>query len=196
VLKGSLCPTGAVLKVSAASPKFLRHEGEAIVFDTIEEYLAVADDEDLPVTEDTVLIVRGAGPKGYPGFPEVGNAPIPKRLLDAGITDMVRISDGRMSGTGYGTCILHTSPESAVGGPLALVRTGDRISLDVAGRRLDLLVDEAELADRRDGWKAPLPPSDRGWVRLYVEHVLQADSGADLDFLLGASGDTVGRHSH
>jgi L-arabonate dehydrase len=196
VLRGTLCPGGAVLKVSAASPKFLRHEGEALVFDSIEEYLAVADDDDLAVTEDTVLVVRGAGPRGYPGFPEVGNAPIPKRLLDAGITDMVRISDGRMSGTGYGTCILHTAPESAVGGPLALARTGDRISLDVAARRLDLLVDEAELADRRAGWKPPMPPSERGWVRLYVEHVLQADTGADLDFLLGASGDTVGRHSH
>ncbi|HLI00406.1 MAG TPA: IlvD/Edd family dehydratase [Acidimicrobiales bacterium] len=196
VLRGSLCPDGAVLKVSAASERLLRHRGQALAFDTIEDYLAVADDEDLPVTADTVLVVKGAGPRGYPGFPEVGNAPLPRKLLEAGVTDMVRISDGRMSGTGYGTCILHVAPEAAVGGPLALVETGDLIELDVANRRLDLLVDEAELADRRAAWKPPIPPSQRGWTRLYFEHVLQADRGADLDFLVGGSGDHVGRHSH
>jgi L-arabonate dehydrase len=196
VLRGNLCPDGAVLKVSAASPHLLQHEGPALVFDSVEEYGRVCDDLDLPVTTDTVLVVRGAGPKGYPGFPEVGNVPIPRALLEAGITDMVRISDARMSGTGYGTCALHIAPEAAVGGPIALVRTGDLIQLDAHGRRLDVLVDEATLAQRRLEWAPPPPSSDRGWVRLYTEHVLQANLGADLDFLVGGSGDDVPRHSH
>jgi L-arabonate dehydrase len=196
VLRGNLCPDGAVLKVSAASERLLHHRGEALVFDRIEEYLAVSDDLDLAATEDTVLVVRGAGPRGYPGFPEVGNMPLPLKLLQAGITDMVRISDARMSGTGYGTCVLHIAPEAAVGGPLAFVRTGDIIELDVAARRLDLLVDAEELAERRAAWTPPVPSADRGWARLYVDHVLQANQGADLDFLLGASGDSVARHSH
>jgi L-arabonate dehydrase len=196
VLRGNLCPDGAVLKVSAASPHLLHHEGPALVFDSVEEYGRVCDDLDLPVTEDTVLVVRGAGPKGYPGFPEVGNVPIPRALLEAGITDMVRISDARMSGTGYGTCALHIAPEAAVGGPIALVRTGDRIHLDAHGRRLDVLVDDATLEARRREWAPPPPSSDRGWVRLYTEHVLQANLGADLDFLVGGSGDDVPRHSH
>src|SRR5690606_37571558 len=135
VLRGNLCPGGAVLKVSAASPHLLRHRGRALVFDRIEDYHAVADDPDLPGDPSTVLVVRGGGPKGYPGFPEIGNMPMPRKLLEAGVEDMVRISDARMSGTGYGTCILHTAPESAVGGPIALVRTGDEISLDVPARR-------------------------------------------------------------
>jgi dihydroxy-acid dehydratase len=196
VLRGSLCPDGAVLKVSAASPHLLKHRGTAVVFDSIEDYMTAAEDEDLPVSADSVLVVRGSGPKGYPGFPEVGNPPIPRKLLATGVTDMVRISDARMSGTGYGTCILHVAPEAAAGGPLALVRTGDEIELDVAERRLDLLVDEATLAERRASWVAPKRHTDRGWVRLYTDHVLQADRGADLDFLVGASGDAVGRHSH
>jgi dihydroxy-acid dehydratase len=196
VLRGNLCPDGAVLKVSAASEDLLDHQGPALVFESVEEYLSVCDDLELPVTEDTVLVVRGAGPKGYPGFPEVGNVPIPRLLLDAGVTDMVRISDARMSGTGYGTCVLHVAPEAAVGGPLALIRTGDLVHLDAHGRRLDLLVDEATLAERRKGWVPPAPRAERGWVRLYVDHVLQADQGADLDFLVGASGDDVPRHSH
>jgi L-arabonate dehydrase len=196
VLRGNLCPDGAVLKVSAASEELLDHEGPALVFDSVEEYLAVCDDPDLPVTSDTVLVVRGAGPKGYPGFPEVGNVPIPRVLLEAGITDMVRISDARMSGTGYGTCALHLAPEAAVGGPIALVRTGDRIHLDARGRRLEVLVDEATLADRRREWVPPGRSGERGWVRLYVDHVLQANLGADLDFLVGGSGDDVPRHSH
>jgi L-arabonate dehydrase len=196
VLRGSLCPDGAVLKVSAASPHLLRHRGAAVVFDSIEEYVAAADDEDLDVDADSVLVIRGSGPKGYPGFPEVGNPPIPRKLLEAGITDMVRISDARMSGTGYGTCILHVAPEAAAGGPLALVRTGDEIELDVAQRRLDLLVDEDVLAKRLADWVPPPRHAERGWVRLYTEHVLQADRGADLDFLVGGSGDAVGRHSH
>jgi dihydroxy-acid dehydratase len=196
VLRGSLCPRGAVLKISAASPDLLRHRGRALVFDTIEQYTAVCEDPDLPVDAATVLIVRNAGPRGYPGFPEVGNFPMPRVLLERGVEDMVRISDARMSGTGYGTCILHVTPESAIGGPLALVRTGDWIDLDAPARRLDLLVDDAELAARRAQWTAPPPASDRGWVRLYIDHVLQADEGADLDFLAGRSGDAVPRHSH
>ncbi|MEV4454870.1 IlvD/Edd family dehydratase [Microbispora sp. NPDC049633] len=196
VLRGSLAPSGAVLKVSAASPDLLRHTGTALVFDRIEDYIAVADDPDLDVTADTVIVVRNAGPRGYPGFPEVGNVPMPRRLLTEGVTDMVRISDARMSGTGYGTCVLHVAPEASVGGPLALVRTGDVIRLDVPTRRLDLLVDDAELERRRAAWQPPRPAADRGWVRLYSEHVLQADKGADLDFLTGGSGSAPPRHSH
>lgn len=196
VLRGTLCPRGAVLKISAATPELLQHRGQALVFDTVEDYTAVCEKPDLPVDPSTVLIVRNAGPRGYPGFPEVGNLPMPRVLLEAGIEDMVRISDARMSGTGYGTCVLHVVPEAALGGPLALVRTGDWIELDVAGRRLDLVVDEEELALRRAAWTPPPPASDRGWVRLYIEHVLQADEGADLDFLVGRSGHGVPRHSH
>jgi L-arabonate dehydrase len=196
VLRGSLCPGGAVLKVSAASPQLLRHRGIAVVFDSIEEYAAAADDPRLAVDAYSVLVVRGSGPVGYPGFPEVGNPPMPRKLLEAGVTDMVRISDARMSGTGYGTCILHVAPEAAVGGPLALVRTGDEIELDVPDRRLDLLVDEGVLEKRRASWVPPPRPAERGWVRLYTDHVLQADRGADLDFLVGSSGDAVGRQSH
>ncbi|WP_169987465.1 IlvD/Edd family dehydratase [Microbispora sp. H10836] len=196
VLRGSLAPSGAVLKVSAASPHLLRHTGQALVFDRIEDYIAVADDPDLDVTADTVIVVRNAGPRGYPGFPEVGNMPMPRRLLTEGVTDMVRISDARMSGTGYGTCVLHVAPEASVGGPLALVRTGDVIRLDVPARRLDLLVDAAELERRRAAWQPPRPAAERGWVRLYSEHVLQADKGADLDFLTGGSGSAPPRHSH
>jgi L-arabonate dehydrase len=196
VLWGTLCPNGAVLKVSAATPELLAHRGPALVFEQIEDYVAHMDDPDLPVTPDTVLVVKGAGPKGYPGFPEVGNLPMPKKLLDQGITDMVRVSDARMSGTGYGTCVLHVSPESAVGGPLALVRTGDLIELDATGHRLDLLVDPQVLEARRAQWRPPARPADRGWVRLYVDHVLGADQGADLDVLVGGSGDGVPRHSH
>ncbi|WP_182900180.1 IlvD/Edd family dehydratase [Microbispora sp. H10830] len=196
VLRGSLAPSGAVLKVSAASPHLLQHTGQALVFDRIEDYVAAADDPDLDVTADTIIVVQNAGPRGYPGFPEVGNMPMPRRLLTDGVTDMVRISDARMSGTGYGTCILHVAPEASVGGPLALVRTGDVIRLDVPTRRLDLLVDEAELERRRAAWQPPQPAADRGWVRLYTEHVLQADKGADLDFLIGGSGSAPPRHSH
>jgi dihydroxy-acid dehydratase len=193
VLRGNLAPDGAVLKISAASPHLLRHEGPALVFDRLEDYQAVMGDVDLDVTPDTVLVVRGAGPKGYPGMPEVGNLPLPQRLLDLGVRDMVRISDARMSGTAYGTCVLHVAPESSIGGPLALVRTGDRIRLDVERRTIELLVDDAELAHRRELWRPPPRPADRGWTKLYVDHVMQADTGVDLDFLIGGSGDAPAR---
>jgi len=196
VLRGNLCPAGAVIKQSACSPRLLTHRGQALVFDTIEEYGAVADREDLEVDENTVLVVRNAGPRGYPGMPEVGNLPLPKVLLERGVEDMVRISDARMSGTGYGTVVLHVAPEAAVGGPLALVRSGDWIQLDVPARSLHLEVSDEELADRREQWIPPETVAERGYVRLYTEHVLQAHEGADLDFLVGGSGHAVPRESH
>lgn len=187
VLHGSLAPLGAVLKVSAATPELLQHTGPALVFDTLAEYMAVADDPDLPVDKDTVLVVRNCGPKGYPGMPEVGNLPLPAKLLAQGVNDMVRISDARMSGTAFGTVLLHVAPESAAGGPLALVRTGDMVTLDVPARRLDVMVDQDELAHRAAAWTAPPRASDRGWTRLYIDHVMQADQGVDLDFLVGST---------
>ncbi|MEU0742834.1 IlvD/Edd family dehydratase [Streptomyces sp. NPDC006134] len=187
VVRGNLAPDGAVIKQSAAEPRLLSHTGPALVFDALEDYLAVAEDPGLDVTADTVLIVRNTGPKGYPGMPEVGNLPLPKKLLDAGVRDMVRVSDARMSGTAFGACVLHVAPEAAVGGPLALVRTGDRVRLDVPARRLDVLLDDAELERRRAAWRPPAPAAVRGWTRLYTEHVTQADTGADLDFLVGAT---------
>ena len=193
VLRGSLAPRGAVIKISAASPELLEHTGVAVVFDSLEDYLAVYEDTDLAVTPDSVLVVRNVGPRGYPGMPEVGNLPMPRVLLDAGVRDMVRISDARMSGTAYGTVVLHVAPEAAIGGPLALVRTGDLIRLDVAGRSLELTVEPDELARRHAEWHAPQPASDRGWTRLYVDHVNQADQGVDLDFLVGSSGDRPAR---
>jgi dihydroxy-acid dehydratase len=196
VLRGSLAPDGAIMKVAAASPNLLTHKGKALVFDTIEEYLKVADDPNLPVTKDTVLVLKNSGPKGYPGFPEVGNLPMPKKMLDQGVTDMVRVSDARMSGTAYGTVVLHTSPEAAVGGPLALVQNGDEIELDVPNRKINLLVSNEELAKRKQNWKAPAARADRGWSKIYIDHVQQANLGADLDFLVGGSGDGIPRHSH
>jgi len=193
VLRGNLAPDGAVLKISAASPHLLHHEGPALVFDRLEDYHAVMDNLDLDVTADTVLVVRGAGPKGYPGMPEVGNLPLPRRLLEAGVRDMVRISDARMSGTAFGTCVLHVAPESSAGGPLALVRSGNLIRLDVGRRTIEMLVDEVELADRRERWQPPPTAAIRGWTRLYVDHVTQADTGVDLDFLIGGSGDAPSR---
>ena len=196
VLRGNLCPNGAVIKVSAATPALLKHRGRALVFDTAESYRQAADDDGLDVTPDDILVLRNAGPRGYPGMPEVGNLPLPRRMLAAGVTDMVRISDARMSGTAYGTVVLHTAPEAAVGGPIALVRTGDVISLDVPARTLHLEVDDAELERRRAEWTPPPPQASRGWVRLYTEHVLQADQGCDLDFLVGSSGSAIPRPSH
>jgi L-arabonate dehydrase len=196
VLRGNLCPNGAVIKVSAATPALLKHRGRALVFDSAESYRKAADDDDLDVTPEDILVLRNAGPRGYPGMPEVGNLPLPRRMLAAGVTDMVRISDARMSGTAYGTVVLHTAPEAAVGGPIALVQTGDVISLDVPARTLRLEVDDAELERRHAAWSPPPQQANRGWVRLYTEHVLQADQGCDLDFLVGSSGSAVPRPSH
>ncbi|HEV8502390.1 MAG TPA: IlvD/Edd family dehydratase, partial [Casimicrobiaceae bacterium] len=196
VLRGNLAPDGAVLKPSAATPALLRHTGRAVVFEDIDDLHARIDDPHLDVRADDILVLRNCGPKGYPGFPEVGNFALPAKILKQGVTDMIRISDARMSGTAYGTVVLHTAPEAAAGGPLALVRSGDTITLDVAKRKLELHVSAAELARRRTRWK-PLPPhADRGWVKLYCATVQQADKGADLDFLVGKSGARVGRESH
>jgi len=198
VLRGSLAPGGAIVKPSAATPELLQHRGPAVVFDSIEDFHARIDDPGLEVDEDSVLILRGCGPKGYPGMPEVSNMPLPRKLLERGVRDMVRICDGRMSGTAYGTVILHVVPEAADGGPLALVRTGDMIVLDVAARRLDVDVDPAELAARApsEATVNALARPERGWAKLYVEHVTPASTGADLDFLVGASGHEVTRESH
>jgi L-arabonate dehydrase len=195
VLHGNLAPDGAVIKPAAASPNLLRHRGRAVVFESIEEMKSRVDDENLDIDESCVMVLKNCGPRGYPGMAEVGNMPLPPKLLRRGITDIVRISDARMSGTAYGTVVLHISPEAAAGGPLALVREGDMIELDVPGRRLHLDVPEAELALRREAWKAPSAPQ-RGWARLYVDHVQQAHLGADLDFLVGGSGGDVTRDSH
>ncbi|SDD46946.1 IlvD/Edd family dehydratase [Auraticoccus monumenti] len=198
VLRGSLAPDGAIVKPAAASAHLLRHRGRALVFDSIEDFHARIDDPDLDVDADSVLVLRGCGPRGYPGMPEVANMPLPTKLLEQGVRDMVRICDGRMSGTAYGTVVLHVAPEAAAGGPLGLVRTGDWIVLDVPARRLDLDVDPAELAARTpdEATVAGYARPTRGWERLYVDHVQQADRGADLDFLVGSSGSAVSRESH
>lgn len=187
VLHGSLCPDGAVMKTSAAESRLLQHEGRAVVFEGIEDLAARVDDPNLDIDADSVMVLRNAGPVGAPGMPEWGHLPIPAKLLKEGITDVVRLSDARMSGTSYGTVVLHVAPESAVGGPLGLVEDGDRIRLDVAGRRLDLLVDEHVLARRRDAWVLPSPKDDRGYRRMHADSVLQANYGCDLDFLRGGS---------
>ncbi|MDP1631692.1 MAG: L-arabinonate dehydratase [Caulobacter sp.] len=196
VLRGNLAPLGAVIKPSAASPQLLRHEGRAVVFETIEDYHARIDDPDLDVDETCVLVLKNCGPRGYPGMAEVGNMALPKKLLAQGVRDMVRISDARMSGTAFGTVVLHVAPEAAVGGPLALVRDGDIIKLDAHERTLHLDVDDAELARRKADWRMPEPAMKGGYQSLYVERVLQADQGADLDFLVGCRGSTVLRESH
>jgi L-arabonate dehydrase len=195
VLRGNLAPNGAVIKPSAATPELLTHRGRAVVFEDIEEFHKKIEDENLDIDETCVMVLKGAGPKGYPGFAEVGNLPLPPKLLRKGITDMVRISDGRMSGTAFGTVVLHVSPEAAAGGPLALVKSGDIIELNVPERRIHLEVSEEELAVRKKQWKAPEAPR-RGWHRLFFDHVLQADEGVDLDFLVGRSGAEIPRHSH
>lgn len=196
ILKGNLCENGAVIKPSAATPALMNHRGRAVVFETIEDYHARIDDPNLDIDETCVMVLKGVGPKGYPGMPEVGNMGLPKKLLEKGITDMVRISDGRMSGTAYGTVVLHVSPESAVGGTLALVQNGDYIELDVLARKLHLVVSDEELLERRKAWIPPKPVAERGYVQLYIKHVNQADKGADLDFLIGNSGSEVSRDSH
>jgi len=196
VLRGNLAPLGAVLKPSAATPRLLKHKGRAVVFEDIDDLHKRIDDPALEVDASSVLVLKNCGPKGYPGFPEVGNFALPAKLLKKGVTDMVRISDARMSGTAYGTVVLHTAPEAAAGGPLALVEQGDLIELDVERRRIQLHVPDDELARRRKRWKPLKPHSDRGWVKLYCDTVLQADRGVDLDFLVGKSGAKVGRESH
>ncbi len=198
VLHGNLAPDGAVIKPAAASPHLLHHRGRAVVFDSIEDMHARIDDPGLDVDADSVLVMRGCGPRGYPGMPEVANMPLPAKLLRQGVRDMVRICDGRMSGTAYGTVVLHVSPEAAAGGPLALVRTGDFVILDVAARRLDIDIPADELAARSpdEATVSAYAKPRRGWERLYVETVQQANTGADLDFLVGSSGDTVSRESH
>lgn len=196
VLRGNLALNGAVIKPSAATPALMQHRGRAVVFENIEDYHTRVDDPELDIDETCVMVLKSVGPVGYPGMPEVGNMVLPKKLLDKGVIDMVRISDGRMSGTAYGTVILHVSPESAIGGNLGLVQNGDMIELDVAGKRIHLEVPDEELAKRRSNWKQPAPASNRGYVNLYVNHVQQADKGADLDFLVGNSGSKVTRDSH
>ncbi len=196
VLRGNLSPRGAVIKPSAATPALMVHTGRAVVFENIEEFHRLIDDESLDVDETCVLVLKNCGPKGYPGMAEVGNMPLPPKVLRKGITDMVRLSDARMSGTAYGTVILHTAPEAAAGGPLAVVRNGDMIELDVPNRRLELKISDEELSQRLSEWKAPPPPLDSGYWKLYVDHVLQADEGVDLDFLVGRRGAFVPRDNH
>lgn len=196
VLHGNLCPDGAVIKQSAASPHLLTHRGPARVFDSPEAYHEVADDPELDVDENTVIVIRNAGPRGYPGMPEVSNVPLPTKLLKAGVKDMVRVCDGRMSGTGYGTVVLHAAPEAAVGGPLALVCDGDPVVLDVPNRTLRLDVDDAELTRRRQTWSAPAERHTSGYAWLYTQNVEQADQGADFGFLRGSRGHEVPRDSH
>ncbi len=196
VLRGNLAPRGAVIKPSAATPELMVHRGRAVVFEDIDDFHARIDDEALEIEARDIMVLKNCGPKGYPGMAEVGNMPLPPKLLRRGITDMVRISDARMSGTAYGTVVLHTAPEAAAGGPLALVQTGDEIELDVPARRLHLHVSDAELAQRRTRWQPPEPPLATGYWKLYNDHVLQADEGADLDFLVGRRGDFVPRDNH
>lgn len=196
VLRGNLAPDGAILKPSAATPELLQHTGRAVVFEDIEDYKARVDQDDLDIDASCIMVLKNCGPRGYPGMAEVGNMALPTKLLKQGVTDMIRISDARMSGTAYGTVVLHVAPEAAVGGPLGLVQSGDEITLDVANRQLSLNVSNEELEVRRSNWQPVHPQSDRGYVKLYQETVMQADKGADLDFLQGGSGAPVPRDSH
>jgi dihydroxy-acid dehydratase len=196
ILRGNLAPRGAVIKPSAATPELMVHKGRAVVFEDSDDFHARIDDPNLDVDETCILVLKNCGPKGYPGMAEVGNMPLPPKVLKKGITDMVRISDARMSGTAYGTVVLHTAPEAAAGGPLALVKNGDVIELDVPKRRLHLHVSDDELAKRKAQWKPPTPRLTSGYWKLYIDHVLQADEGADLDFLRGKRGAFVPRDNH
>jgi L-arabonate dehydrase len=196
VLRGNLSPDGAVIKPSAATPQLMKHRGRAVVFESIEDFHGRIDDPKLDIDESCVMVLKNCGPKGYPGMAEVGNMPLPPKLLKQGITDMVRISDARMSGTAYGTVVLHISPEAAAGGVLALVENGDMIELDVSQRRLELVVSQDVLGQRKAKWKTPAAPLERGYWKLYFDHVLQAHEGADLDFLVGKSGAFVPRDNH
>jgi dihydroxy-acid dehydratase len=188
LLKGNLAPSGAVIKPAACDPKFHVHQGPAMVFDSYPELKVAIDDENLVITGDHVLVLRNAGPQGGPGMPEWGMLPMPKALLKKGIRDMVRLSDARMSGTSYGACVLHVAPESHIGGPLALLKTGDIVKLDIPNRSIDMLVDEAELASRRAQWKAPEPKAGRGYGYMFAQHIEQADTGCDFDFLHASFG--------
>jgi dihydroxy-acid dehydratase len=196
VLYGNLAPTGAVIKPSAATPSLLKHTGPAVVFDSVEHLDARLEREDLAITENSVMVLRNCGPCGYPGMPEIGNMPLPRKLLTRGVRDVVRVSDARMSGTAYGAVVLHVTPEAAVGGPLALVRDGDEVSLDVSARSLELRVEDQELARRKAEWRAPALEGAGGYQTLYTKHVMQADQGADFDFLVGCRGAGVPRPCH
>jgi dihydroxy-acid dehydratase len=196
VLRGNLAPRGAVIKPSAATPALMVHKGRAVVFESSDDFHARIDDDALDIDETCVMVLKNCGPKGYPGMAEVGNMPLPPKVLKKGITDMVRISDARMSGTAYGTVVLHTAPEAAAGGPLAVVKNGDIIELDVPNRRLHLHISDDELNARLAEWKAPKPRLDSGYWKLYVDHVLQADQGVDLDFLVGRRGAFVPKDNH
>jgi len=187
VLRGNICPNGAILKQAAATERLLQHEGPAVVFEDFEELHRLVDDPALDIDENSIMVLKNAGPKGAPGMPEWGHLPIPKKLLARGVGDLVRLSDARMSGTAYGTAVLHISPESAVGGPLAAVRTGDRIELDVKNRRLTLKVEDREIARRLETWRARPPKYTRGYGQIFLNHVLQAEDGCDFDFLRGRS---------
>ncbi|MFT3820383.1 MAG: IlvD/Edd family dehydratase [Rubrivivax sp.] len=196
ILRGNLAPRGAVIKPSAATAALMQHTGRAVVFEDSDDFHRRIDDDALDVDETCILVLKNCGPKGYPGMAEVGNMPLPPKVLKKGVTDMVRISDARMSGTAYGTVVLHTAPEAAAGGPLALVKNGDLITLDVAARKLHLHVDDDELQRRRADWRPPQPPLQSGYWKLYIDHVLQADEGADLDFLVGQRGAFVPKDNH
>jgi dihydroxy-acid dehydratase len=196
ILTGNVCENGAVIKPSAASAHLMQHTGKAIVFENIEDFKKRIDSPDLEVDENSVLVLKNVGPRGYPGMPEVGNMGIPSKLLEKGVKDMVRISDGRMSGTGFGTVVLHVSPEAANGGNFAMIRTGDLITLDVSNRKLNVDITDEEFARRKKQFKFSTPVTNRGYVKLYIDHVQQAHLGADMDFLTGGSGSVVFRDSH
>ena len=196
VLRGNLCPEGAVIKPSAGAPALLQHTGRAVVFEDLADMHRRVEDPNLDIDATCVMVLKNCGPRGFPGMPELGNIPIPSKLLKQGVTDMVRISDSRMSGTAFGAVVLHISPESAVGGPLALVKDGDRIELNVPERRLSVLLSDEALASRRAAWKPRAPVATRGYAKLYIDHVNQAHEGADFDFLIGASGPAVNTDSH
>jgi dihydroxy-acid dehydratase len=196
ILRGNIAPRGAVIKPSAATPTLMQHTGRAVVFEDSDDFHRRIDDESLDVDETCILVLKNCGPKGYPGMAEVGNMPLPPKVLRKGITDMVRISDARMSGTAYGTVVLHTAPEAAAGGPLAVVKNGDLIELNVPERKLQLLISDEELARRLALWEKPAPAMNSGYWKLYIDHVLQADEGADLDFLVGQRGAAVPKDNH
>ena len=198
VMRGNLAPQGAIIKTSAASESLMQHTGRAIAFESLEQYKATYNDPALDINPEDIIVLKNNGPVGYPGFPETGNVTLPTKIVKKGVRDMIRISDARMSGTAFGTVVLHTAPEAAVGGPIALVKTGDTITLDVAQRSLHLHVSDEDLAQRSQQWQAPEVPAHekRGYAHLYRSHVTQADTGADFDFLMGKSGAELPKSSH